>query len=161
DDDALAAKVRLLRNYGSVAKYRHEERGVNSRLDELQAALLRVKLPHLDDWNARRAALARRYADALGDVAGLEVPFAPEWAEPVWHVFVGRHGGGDELQRHLTRCGVGSLIHYPVPPHMSGAYRDGEWRGENLTASERFARECLSLPMGPHLSEAEVRYVGE
>jgi dTDP-3-amino-3,4,6-trideoxy-alpha-D-glucose transaminase len=161
DDAALAAKLRRLRNYGSTAKYHHEERGVNSRLDELQAALLRVKLRRLDEWNGRRAALARLYADALTDVPGLAPPFVPEWAAPAWHLYVVGHRRRDDLRRSLTRAGVDTLIHYPVPPHLSGAYRPGGWRGGPVPVAERLAREVLSLPMGPHLSEAEVRRVGE
>jgi dTDP-3-amino-3,4,6-trideoxy-alpha-D-glucose transaminase len=159
DDAALAARLRLLRNYGSATKYHHEERGVNSRLDELQAALLRVKLRRLDEWNGRRAGVARLYADVLADVPGLALPIISRGSEPVWHLFVVRHRRRDELQRHLAGCGVGSMIHYPVPPHLSGAYRGGGWRGENLAVSERFARECLSLPIGPHLAAGDAEAV--
>jgi dTDP-3-amino-3,4,6-trideoxy-alpha-D-glucose transaminase len=159
NDDALAARVRLLRNYGSTVKYSHETQGVNSRLDELQAALLHVKLRHLDEWNARRAALAARYRDALAGLPGLELPVVPEWAEPAWHLFVVRHGRREDLQRHLSRAGISSMIHYPVPPHLSGAYRAGGWRGKGLAAALRWAGECLSLPLGPHLAPDDVDQV--
>jgi dTDP-3-amino-3,4,6-trideoxy-alpha-D-glucose transaminase len=159
DDGELAARVRLLRNYGSRVKYQHEQRGGNSRLDELQAALLRVKLRHLDDWNARRAAVAARYRAALAGLPGLALPHVPDDVEPVWHLFAVRHPRRDELQHHLSRCGIGSMVHYPVPPHQSGAYRDGAWRGGGLAVAERWARECLSLPIGPHLSREDAGLV--
>jgi dTDP-4-amino-4,6-dideoxygalactose transaminase len=161
DDADLADRVRRLRNYGSTVKYHHDERGANSRLDELQAALLRVKLRHLDAWNARRAALAARYAAALAGVAGLSLPAVLDGAEPVWHLYVVRHGRRDALQQHLARAGVASLVHYPIPPHRSQAYRDGRWRGHDLAVAERLAQECLSLPIGPHLSPADADRVAD
>jgi dTDP-3-amino-3,4,6-trideoxy-alpha-D-glucose transaminase len=161
DDADLAERVRLLRNYGSRVKYRHEEPGVNSRLDELQAALLRVKLRHVDDWNDRRRRLAEAYRAALAGGPGLTPPAVLPECEPVWHLYVVRHRRRDELQRALTEAGVGTMIHYPVPPHRSDAYRNAAWRGRDLTASERWSAEALSLPMGPHLTAAEVGRVAE
>ncbi len=150
DDDALAERVGLLRNYGSTVKYHHDELGFNSRLDSLQAALLRVKLRHLDEWNERRRAVAARYAEQLAGVDGLTLPLVPEWAEPVWHLFVVRHPRRDELQARLAEAGVDTLIHYPIPPHLSGAYAAG-FEGVRLPVAERLAEEILSLPIGPHL----------
>src|SRR5918997_2085576 len=112
DDPGLADEVRLLRNYGSRVKYHNEAKGFNSRLDELQAALLRVKLTMLDGWNARRRALATEYLEALNS-APITLPFVPGWAEPVWHLFVVRHPQRDALQKHLAGGGIGTLIHYP------------------------------------------------
>ena len=106
DDDALAERVRMLRNYGSKVKYHHDVPGCNSRLDSLQAALLRVKLPHLDEWNDRRRRLAARYIDALAGVEGLVLPVPAEWAEPVWHLFVVRSPNRDTLQTRLAEAGV-------------------------------------------------------
>ena len=153
NDEYLAERIRALRNYGSRQKYFNEYKGINSRLDELQAAFLRVKLRKLDEWNDRRRALAARYRAALSDVPGLVLPFVPEWAEPVWHLFVVRHANRDSLQQALTHAGIGTLIHYPVPPHLSGAYADGNWHPGALPVAEALARSVLSLPMGPHLLE--------
>jgi dTDP-4-amino-4,6-dideoxygalactose transaminase len=161
NDAQLAARVRLLRNYGSQVKYRHECQGVNSRLDELQAAFLRVKLRHLDEWNRRRRKLAEQYTNALRGLDDVTVPTVPAWAEPVWHLYVVRHRRRPEAQQALSRAGVASLIHYPIPPHRSEAYRGGGWRGADLAVAERLADEVLSLPIGPHLGGADVRRVIE
>jgi dTDP-3-amino-3,4,6-trideoxy-alpha-D-glucose transaminase len=158
DDDALADRVRVLHNYGSRRKYDHEVAGVNSRLDELQAALLRVKLPRLDAWNDRRRAIARIYDEGLGAVPGVTVPHAPAWAEPVHHLYVIAHARRDALQEHLAAAGIGTLIHYPTPPHRSGAYA-AAFPGASLPIASRLGAEVLSLPMGPHLAEGAVRAV--
>jgi dTDP-4-amino-4,6-dideoxygalactose transaminase len=156
-DDALADRVRLLRNYGSRVKYHHDVIGVNSRLDELQAALLRVRLARLDEWNARRRALATLYLERLASVDGLRLPYVPDWAEPVWHLFVVAHADRERLHDELKRAGIGVMVHYPVPPHASGAYA-GQVT-ERLPVAERLSREVLSLPMGPHLSNDAVATV--
>ncbi|OWK38561.1 DegT/DnrJ/EryC1/StrS family aminotransferase [Fimbriiglobus ruber] len=161
DDDDLAARVRRLRNYGSVVKYHHEEQGVNSRLDELQAALLSVKLRHLDAWNARRAALAGQYLAALEPLAELTLPSVPAYADPVWHLFVVTHPRRDDLRDALAAVGVQSLIHYPVPPHRSGAYAGGPCQPGDLGTSERLAAQVLSLPISPHHTGEQVRTVAE
>jgi dTDP-3-amino-3,4,6-trideoxy-alpha-D-glucose transaminase len=153
-DAGLAERVRLLRNYGSPAKYRHDVRGANARLDELQAALLRAKLPLLDRWNERRRVLAERYA---AELEGVTVPHAPDWAEPVWHLFAVLHPERDRLQGRLEQAGVETLIHYPVPPHLTGAYAD--FGLGPLPVAERIAREQLSLPIGPHLSDEQAAAV--
>jgi dTDP-4-amino-4,6-dideoxygalactose transaminase len=159
DDDELADRVRLLRNYGSRVKYENEERGYNSRLDELQAALLRAKLSRLDDWNARRRRVAESYLQQLEGVAGLVLPEVPEWADPVWHLFVVRTPERARLQAYLSEAGVGTLIHYPKPPHLQAAYADAGRRAGDFPVAERLAGEVLSLPMGPHLSREAVEYV--
>ncbi|MET0624602.1 MAG: DegT/DnrJ/EryC1/StrS family aminotransferase [Pyrinomonadaceae bacterium] len=159
DDAQLADRVRLLRNYGSRVKYEHEARGFNSRLDELQAALLRAKLPRLDEWNARRRRVAESYLRRLEGVAGLALPEVPEWAEPAWHLFVVRTAERARLQRHLAGAGVGTLIHYPKPPHLQAAYADAGHRAGDFPLAERLSEEVLSLPMGPHLSDEAVEYV--
>ena len=151
DDDALAERVRMLRNYGSKVKYHHDVPGMNSRLDSLQAAALRVKLRYLDEWNDRRRRLAARYIDALAGVEGLVLPVPAEWAEPVWHLFVVRTPNRDTLQTRLSEAGVDTIIHYPIPPHRTGAYVGG-FDGVRLPVAEQLADEVLSLPMGPHLS---------
>jgi dTDP-3-amino-3,4,6-trideoxy-alpha-D-glucose transaminase len=161
DDGELAGRVRLLRNYGSRAKYQHDEAGVNSRLDELQAAFLRAKLGRLDTWNGRRARLADIYDQGLAGLPGLALPAVAPGAEPVWHLYVVRHARRDELRQHLERAGIGSLIHYPTPPHLAGAYAQRQWRGGPLPVAERLSRSVLSLPIGPHLSAADARRVAE
>lgn len=160
DDDALAERVRMLRNYGSKMKYHHDVPGLNSRLDSLQAALLRIKLRHLDDWNERRRAVAARYAERLAGVDDLTLPAVPEWAAPVWHLFVLRHPRRDELQARLGDAGVDTIIHYPIPPHLAGAYA-AAFEGASLPLAERLAGEVLSLPMGPHLPLADADRVAD
>jgi dTDP-4-amino-4,6-dideoxygalactose transaminase len=161
NDAELAGRLARLRNYGSKIKYQHEEAGLNSRLDELQAAFLRVKLRRLDEWNERRSKIAAKYLNALRPLSsdlrppssGLVLPFVPEWAAPVWHVFAVRHPQRDALQKKLAEAGIGTLIHYPVPPHRSGAYAAmGLARGA-LPIAEEIASTVLSLPIGPQLDE--------
>lgn len=152
DDLALAEKIRLLRNYGMRVKYQHEIMGTNSRLDEIQAAHLRVKLRHLDDWNARRRSLAGQYAGSLAGTADLTLPCVPEWAEPAWHQFVIRHPDRRAVQEHLKAAGIETLIHYPVPVHLTPAYGGAGWRRGDFPLAERLAAEVLSLPISPQLS---------
>jgi dTDP-4-amino-4,6-dideoxygalactose transaminase len=154
DDAALADRVRTLRNYGSKKKYFNDLPGYNSRMDELQAAFLSVKLKRLDEWNARRRAVAGRYLSELRGVDGLALPCVPEWAEPVWHIFAVRHRRRDALQRHLEQAGIGTLIHYPVPPHLSGAYASAGYKPGDFPVAEEIAATELSLPIGPHLDPA-------
>ena len=166
NDAELADKVRVLRNYGSRVRYHNEVAGYNSRLDELQAAFLRVKLRHLDEWNARRSAIAKQYLDQLSilnsqlfSISGFQLlPSVPNWASPVWHLFVIRHPQRDALQKHLTDNGIQTIIHYPIPPHLSGAYRkaeSGKQRVE-MNIAEQLANEVLSLPIGPHMPPEHV-----
>ena len=158
-DAELADRVRTLRNYGSRKKYYNEIKGYNSRLDELQAAFLRVKLGKLDEWNARRGEVATRYLAELAGLPDLTLPVTPEWAEPVWHLFVVRHPKRDGLQQKLTEAGIGTLIHYPVPPHLSGAYADAGWKRGAFPIAEALADTVLSLPMGPHLAKEQTSHV--
>jgi len=151
DDAALADQLRVLRNYGSREKYRNEVRGYNSRLDEIQAAVLRVKLRHLDNWNARRATSAARYACELAS-ADLILPEVPVWAEPVWHIYVVRSRHRDALRAHLATNGIGTLIHYPIPPHHQKAYADLGFPSDAFPIAREIAAEALSLPLGPHLT---------
>lgn len=161
NDASLAERVRVLRNYGSRVKYEHEMRGFNSRLDELQAALLRVKLKRLDEWNERRRRLAEFYTQTLEGVPDLKLPRVPAWADPAWHLYVVRHRERARLQAHLAAAGIGTIIHYPCPPHLQAAYRELNYRRGAFPVAEQMANEVLSLPMGPHLSEAEAHYVVE
>ena len=155
NDAQIADRLRVLRNYGSRVKYVNEVAGYNSRLDPLQAAVLRVKLAHLDDWNARRTALAQVYLDGLRDT-GLVLPHVPDWAQPAWHLFVVRHRQRDDLQRALTEAGIGSLIHYPIPPHKQQAYADAGYPADAFPLANRLAEEVLSLPMGPQMALDQV-----
>jgi dTDP-4-amino-4,6-dideoxygalactose transaminase len=160
DDPELADKMRLLRNYGSREKYVHELRGTNSRLDEIQAAVLAAKLPYLDDWNERRRAVARRYNEAFADLPGLITPDVAPWAEHIWHQYVLRVADRAALRDRLTEAGVGTLIHYPVANHLTPAYA-GERLAPagGLPRTERLVREVLSLPIGPHLGPEAVEQV--
>jgi dTDP-4-amino-4,6-dideoxygalactose transaminase len=151
NNEELADRVRTLRNYGSTKKYHNDFQGYNSRMDELQAAFLRVKLRRLDEWNSRRRAVAARYLRELDDVAALKLPSVPKWAEPVWHLFASRHHSRDDFQDSLAKVGVGTLIHYPIPPHLSGAYAKAGWKPGDFPVAEEIAKAELSLPIGPHL----------
>ncbi|MDD5034075.1 MAG: DegT/DnrJ/EryC1/StrS family aminotransferase [Methylococcaceae bacterium] len=149
-DAELAERIRVLRNYGSQMKYHNEIKGFNSRLDELQAALLRVKLKHLDEWNDRRRIVAGHYNESLSE-AGLKLPYVPEWADPVWHLFVVRTPQREVLQQKLSAAGIGTMIHYPIPPHLQPAYAELGFAVGAFPLAEAMHREVLSLPMGPHL----------
>lgn len=159
DDDSVADRVRVLRNYGSRAKYYNEVKGVNSRLDPIQAAFLRVKLKCLDDWNARRGQIARQYLEGLNECPDLILPSVADGAEPAWHQFVLRHPRRDQLQKHLNESGVGTLVHYPVPPHLSGAYASSGWKRGDFPLTEELADTVLSIPIGPHLRDDEIAFV--
>jgi len=159
DDANIADRVRTLRNYGSRKKYYNEVKGYNSRLDELQAALLRVKLKYLDAWNQRRVAIAKRFLQELKPVNGLVLPYVPSSMNPVWHLFVVRHPRRDVLQQKLTAAGIGTLIHYPVPAHLSGAYAGIGWKRGSFPIAEASADAVLSLPIGPHLTSGQTDLV--
>jgi len=150
NDDKLADRIRVLRNYGSRVKYVNEAQGYNSRLDPLQAAILRVKLPHLNEWNERRKVLARQYLEGLS-ATSLVLPYVPDWAEPAWHVFVVQHGHRDGLQKDLTEEGITTLIHYPIPPHLQQAYSGLRMGQEEPPIAVRLAARVVSLPLGPQL----------
>lgn len=155
NDPAVAARLRSLRNYGSSTRYVHTELGFNSRLDPVQAAILRVKLRHLDAWNERRRVIAARYTSALADV-DVVLPDVPSWADPSWHLFPVRHPRRDALRDALSALGVETLIHYPIPPHLQGAYATlGHARGA-FPVAERTAETVVSLPIGPAMSDAQV-----
>ncbi len=154
NDDALAEKVRKLRNYGSARKYQHDLAGVNSRLDELQAALLRVRLRHLDAWNARRAAVAAHYNGAFAALDGVEPPTIIPGAEPVWHLYVLRTAQRDALIEHLDRHGIQTQIHYPTPCYRQPPFCDSSPNARTVT--DRLVRSIVSLPIGPHVSTDQV-----
>lgn len=158
NDSSLAEQVRLLRNYGSKVKYYNELAGFNSRLDELQAAFLRVKLKGLDAWNKQRAGLADLYCRKIQHPA-VSVPQVAPGADPCWHLFVVRTAKRDQLQAHLQSAGVETLIHYPVPPHLSGAYRELGYTVGDFVCTEQLANQVLSLPISPQQTTATTEYV--
>ncbi len=150
NNDVIAEKIRTLCNYGSHAKYINNVKGFNSRLDEIQAAFLCVKLKYLDEWNARRAKVAKYYNKVLKE-SGLILPYVPENVDPVWHLYVVRSAKRNELQERLFNAGISTLIHYPIPPHLQKAYSDLGYRQGSFPITEQIAQEVLSLPMGPHI----------
>ncbi|MFB0534201.1 MAG: DegT/DnrJ/EryC1/StrS family aminotransferase [Anaerolineae bacterium] len=160
DDGALAQKVRLLRQYGWKKRYVSSLKGLNSRLDELQAAILRVKLRHLDEWNEARRARARLYDELLAG-SGVATPIEMDYGRHVYHLYVVRCPHRNELRNHLAERGVGTAIHYPVPIHLQEAYRDLGYQRGDFPVTEACADEILSLPMYPDLREDEVREIAE
>ncbi len=155
NDHSLADRIRCLRNYGSRQKYYNEIAGFNSRLDPLQAAFLRVKLSHLDDWNAHRRETVHAYEAGLSGLPNLSLPqHSSDEEEHVWHLYVVHHPRRDELQRQLSVAGIETAIHYPVPPHLSQAYM-GLGLSGRLPIAERLAAQALSLPIGPHIGAVE------
>ena len=159
NDSELAIKLKMLRNYGSPVKYEHAIAGSNSRLDELQAAFLSVKLGALESDNYRRKQIAALYSAGLENSEYI-VPLTPEWADPVWHLYVIRAKARDELKVMLEGFNIGTLIHYPKPPHLQLAYSNLDI-GNKFPMSTALANEVLSLPMGPHLSDEQINFVIE
>lgn len=157
-DGALAETVRKLRNYGSTTKHQHDVQGSNSRLDELQAAFLRCRLARLPKWNARRRTLAQRYMDRLAGEQRIILPHVAPYAQPVWHLFTIQmlNGRRDSLQRYLASAGVETRIYYPTPPHLSPAYESERAQFPPLPITEKLSKTILSLPLHPHLTDAEV-----
>ncbi|WP_422049019.1 DegT/DnrJ/EryC1/StrS family aminotransferase [Shimia sp.] len=148
----IAERVRTIGNYGSREKYVNEVIGTNSRLDPLQAAILNVKLKHLNQWTEARRRLADRYSNSL---QGVIRPHVPDWANPVWHLYVIRHPQRDTLMKKLAEEGITTLIHYPIAPHQQQAYtQQGHAKGA-FPLAEQFADELLSLPIGPQMPEAD------
>ncbi|GAA4465507.1 DegT/DnrJ/EryC1/StrS family aminotransferase [Nemorincola caseinilytica] len=158
-DPALDKRVRMLRNYGSEKKYYNEEKGINSRLDELQAALLSAKLPYLQQWNHERVQIAAWYNEALAGIPGLRLPQVAEGCTHVYHIYMVRTERRDELQAWLAGKGIGTLIHYPVAPHMQQAYADLGYKKGDFPLAEEIAATCLSLPLYPGLSFEAVQEI--
>lgn len=162
NDADLAERVRALGNYGSRIKYDHPTKGLNSRLDELQAALLRVRLTHLDEWNARRRRIADRYGGALAPLAnGMTLPSVPDWAEPVWHLYVVRVEERDAVQAALSAAGIATVIHYPRACQAQGAYAEDFSDYLPDPGAAALADSVLSLPIGPHMTAEHVDFVTE
>lgn len=171
NDTELAQRIRLLRNYGSKVKYEHLVQGVNSRLDEVQAAVLSAKLSRLDEWNARRVGFADRYLQGLTPLLSgapasdrprlLSLPIIPEWADPVWHLFVVRVSQRDQVIAQLADHGVETSIHYPIAPAKQSAYSATRTSSHSARAEHDSSSELLSLPIGPHLTVEQVDQVIE
>ncbi len=158
NDPKIADRLQVLRNYGSRVKYVNEIQGYNSRLDPLQAAILRVKLNYLDQWNSKRKKIAEIYSNDISR-AKLVLPHVPEWVDPVWHLYVIRTGQRDFFQSKLNSAGVATLIHYPIPPHMQEAYGYMNFGSNVFPIASQMANEVLSLPMGPSLTEEDAKIV--
>lgn len=160
NNEGLAKKAAVMRNYGSERKYVNDVKGLNSRLDPLQAAILRVKLSKLDEWNARRTEIAKTYDDAFGS-AGFYIPKQGSGCRSSWHLYVLRHSKRNDIVKALDGLGVSALIHYPIPPHLQKAYSSlGYVRGDYPIA-EKLSDEVFSLPIGPHLSAENMHRVIE
>ncbi len=156
NDDALADKIKVLRNYGSQKKYFNEIKGVNSRLDELQAAFLSIKINYLAEWNAERNSVAKWYNEKLSSIKNISIPQLANGATSNYHLYVIRTEKRDALTEHLTKNGIGSLIHYPVPPHLQEAYRELDFKKGDFPIAEKIAETCLSLPIYPGIKKEEV-----
>jgi dTDP-4-amino-4,6-dideoxygalactose transaminase len=161
NSDELADKIRVLRNYGSRVKYENEVIGYNMRLDELQAAFLSAKLNHLHGWTEQRRQVAAWYHDALQGIGDLILPVTHPAATHAYHLYVVRTKRRDELQQHLTAHEIGTLIHYPIPPHLQQAYRHMGWRKGAFPIAEELATTCLSLPMWPGMTAEHVAQVAD
>lgn len=161
NDEALAQKIKVLRNYGSRVKYKNEVIGHNMRLDEMQAAFLKVKLKYLMQWTAQRQQVAAWYDDALNGVGDLILPFTQEGATHVYHLYVIRMEKRDALQQYLTNAGIGTLIHYPIAPHMQEAYKYLGYSAGDFSLAETIAATTLSLPLWPGMTRQMVDAVAD
>lgn len=159
NDSSIARRIKRLRNYGSDKKYYNEELGFNMRLDELQAQLLNVKLEYLHQWNEERRKVATRYFDELKSLQGILLPEIHPQAQSVFHQFVIQSSQRDGLQKYLTQRGVGTLIHYPIPPHLQAAYSHLGYKKGDFPIAEQLANESLSLPIYPGLKETQIIYI--
>ena len=161
NDDDMAKKVRMLRNYGSQKKYYNEIKGYNSRLDELQAALLTEKLKVIDNWNSRRISIANMYSESLANIPRLAIPDHGKLREHTWHLYVVRTQQRDALAKFLAEKGIGTIIHYPIPPHLSEAYASAKFSRGSLPIAESLAQQVLSLPIGPHMTHSDAQHVAD
>jgi len=156
----FAKRARSLREHGSSVRYYHDEVGFNYRMEGIQGAVLGVKLPHLNSWTAGRQRVARRYRELLKDTP-LQLPQQASWAESVWHLYVVRHPKRDDLKKHLEANGVGCALHYPLPLHLQKCYAHLGYQEGSFPVSEKAARECLSLPIFPELTDAQIQRVAD
>jgi dTDP-4-amino-4,6-dideoxygalactose transaminase len=162
DDEAIAAKVKMLRDHGQAKKYHHDLEGYNGRLDSIQAGLLHVKLGHLSSWNEKRRERAAGYNRLLSTAGcGVIVPYEPSWAKPIYHLYVIRTDDREGLMHHLKNLGVGTGIHYPIPLHLQKAYSSLQYRIGDFPVTEKIATEIVSLPMFPQLTRAQQARVAD
>ena len=161
DNQNLAEKVSVLRNYGSQKKYYNDVKGVNSRLDELQAAVLSVKLKYLNDWTAERKKIGKWYTDSLNGIGDLHLPTVTTGASHVYHLYVIRSSNRNKLQEFLTKNGIGTLIHYPIPPHLQKAYADLGYKKGDFPIAENIAETCISLPLFIGMKESDIEYISD
>jgi dTDP-4-amino-4,6-dideoxygalactose transaminase len=162
NDEVLAQKVRMLRDHGQSRKYYHEMEGYNGRLDAIQAGILQTKLCYLKEWNQKRRQIAARYNELLREVStSMILPCEPSWSRGVYHLYVVRTANRNELQEHLTRSGIGTGIHYPVPVHLQKPYRTAGFKEGDFPVTEKAAAQVLSLPMYPGLDLAQQNRVVE
>lgn len=161
NDEGLARTSTLLREHGSAKKYYHEIEGYNGRLDSIQAAMLRIKLRHLSKWNEQRRSSARVYDELLATNADVIAPFEASYSKSVYHLYVVRTSFRNELQEHLSKTGIGTGIHYPIPLHLQRAYASAGWKTGDFPVSEAAAEQILSLPMFAGLMADEQKYVAE
>lgn len=159
DNEEFSNRIKTLRNYGSAVKYYNEEIGYNNRLDEMQAAFLRVKLNFLQEWTNQRKEIAQWYNEALQDRSDLILPYVHENADHVYHLFVVRTSNREKLQQELTAKGVQTMIHYPVPPHLQKAYKHLGFKEGDFPIAEEIARTCLSLPVWPGMVRMDVERI--
>jgi dTDP-4-amino-4,6-dideoxygalactose transaminase len=160
NSEEVFERLKVLRNYGSKVKYVNEICGVNSRLDPLQAAFLRVKLKYLDTWNQRRSVIAKNYMQSLSS-SNVTLPFVPDWAVSAWHLFVIQCNNREHLQEALNQEGIGTLIHYPIPPHKQRAYASLNFEASAFPRASSLALNMLSLPIGPHLTLEDSSRIAE
>lgn len=159
NDETLAYKISMLRNYGSEKKYHNEEIGFNMRLDEVQAGALSVKLKHLNEWTKQRQEIAKHYDESLKDIGDVVLPEVHTDATHVYHLYVIKTKDRDGLQKHLSKNGIGTLIHYPIPPHLQRAYKSLGFKKGSFPIAEDLADNCLSLPIWPGMTNEEVQMV--
>ncbi len=156
NDKELSQKIKILRNYGSQEKYYNQYKGINSRLDEVQAAILRVRLKYLDEENTARKKIAQRYLKQINNPK-IILPYVPDYTFPIWHLFIVRCKERDKLKEYLKDNRIQTLIHYPIPPHKQSAYK--ELNRMSFPISEEIHKEVLSLPIGPYLEKDEIDYI--
>jgi dTDP-4-amino-4,6-dideoxygalactose transaminase len=159
NDETIAKKIAMLRNYGSEKKYHNEEIGFNMRLDEVQAGFLSVKLKHLNEWTKQRKEIAKQYNEALKNVGDLVLPAVHANATHVYHLYVIKTKNRDGLQKHLSENGIGTLIHYPIPPHLQKAYQSLGFKKGSFPIAEVLSETCLSLPIWPGMKDEKVQFV--
>jgi len=164
NDEALAQKIRMLRDHGQVKKYYHEFEGYNGRLDAIQCGILRIKLKHLPGWNEKRRHNAALYTQLLTRnsepaTCNIVVPFEPSWSKSVYHLYIIRTQKRDELQKYLSENGISTGLHYPIPLHLQNAYKGYDLANGSYPITEKIAQEILSLPMFPNLTAEQIEYV--